>query len=68
MEHFWEQPDRQKRLEALKIEKGAGLKELNGDIVYRTHVQTYGTQKWVKTENYPVQPDRQKELKVFRRI
>lgn len=37
-----------KRLEALKIEKGAGLKELNGDIVYRTHVQTYGTQKWVK--------------------
>lgn len=37
-----------KRLEALKIEKGAGLKKLNGDIVYRTHVQTYGTQKWVK--------------------
>lgn len=37
-----------KRLEALRIEKGAGLKDLSGDIVYRTHVQTYGTQKWVK--------------------
>lgn len=37
------------RVEALTIQKGEGIAEIDGDITYRAHVQNYGTMGWVKS-------------------
>lgn len=37
------------RVEALTIQKGEGIAEIDGDITYRAHVQNYGTMDWVKS-------------------
>lgn len=37
------------RIEALTIQKGEGIADIDGDITYRAHVQNYGTMGWMKS-------------------
>lgn len=37
------------RVEALTIQKGEAIADIEGDITYRAHVQNYGTMGWVRS-------------------